>query len=128
MSMVYGFVKQTGGELMIESVVGEGTSVSLFLPRAGDHAEEREPPLAALPEPQGAGETILVVEHDEPVRELTVTMLTHLGYTTIGAEDGPSAIRALAAVDEVDLLFTDDSAARRHERCGYCGAGGGSPP
>lgn len=107
LSMVYGFVKQTGGDVMIESVLGEGTSVSLFLPRAGVSAEEPDQPLATQPEPRGVGETILVVEDDEHVRALTVIMLDRLGYTTLEAEDGPSAVRVLAAADEIDLLFTD---------------------
>lgn len=108
MSMVYGFVKQTGGEVMVESVAGEGTSVSLFLPAVASDAVQAEATSAETrPEQMGNGQRILVVEDDAPVRALTVAMLKRLGYATLEAEDGSGALRLLESDERIDLLFTD---------------------
>ena len=107
LSMVYGFVKQSNGYLELDSEVGRGTTVTLYLPRADEtpSAGERrgEPKL----QPHGKGETILVVEDDPAVRELVVGMLTGLGYRTIEAEDGKSALDIIDARPDIALLFTD---------------------
>ena len=106
LSMIYGFAKQSGGHAKIFSAEDHGTSVWLCLPRA----EAVEPPrVAAAPTlrlPRGS-ETILVVEDNASVREVVVTHLGGLGYRVVSAEDGPSALRMLAALERVDLLFTD---------------------
>jgi PAS domain S-box-containing protein len=107
LSMVYGFVKQSGGHVKLYSEPGHGTTVRLYLPRI---AEQQEP------EPAGhdtalagdhRGEVILVVEDDPDVRQLVLGMVDSLGYRTIAAIDGPSALEALERVGKVDLLFTD---------------------
>jgi PAS domain S-box-containing protein len=108
LSMVYGFAKQSGGDLLIESAPGVGTSVRLCLPRRAPGGAE----VAAGPEPpapRGRGdETILVCEDDEDVRAFTVQALGELGYGVLEAADGPAALRLLERQDErVDLLFTD---------------------
>jgi CheY-like chemotaxis protein len=104
--MIYGFAKQSGGHVKIFSAANHGTSVWLCLPRA-DAAEPTG--VAAAPTlrlPRG-NETILVVEDNESVREVVVTHLAGLGYRVVSAEDGPSAVRSLASLDRLDLLFTD---------------------
>ena len=105
LSMIYGFVKQSNGALMIYSEVGFGTSVKLFLPRAVQAAapeEARNAPFA-----RATGETILVVEDDPDVREVALAMLEGLGYMTRQAPDGPSAIAIIKADRSIQLLFTD---------------------
>ena len=106
LSMVYGFVKQSGGHVDISSTQGQGTSVKLYLPRAADEAP------AAVPEraddaPQGLGETLLVIEDDPEVRELVVAMLDSLGYSVIEAADVSGARQILAAGTKVDLVLSD---------------------
>jgi CheY-like chemotaxis protein len=102
---VYGFVKQSGGHVNIYSEEGLGTTIRIYLPRAGVQPEVA----AAGPAPalQGGGETILVVEDDTPVRSYVTALLGSLGYRVLSAAD---AAEALAIVDSgamFDLLFTD---------------------
>lgn len=108
LSMVYGFVKQTGGHLKIYSEPGEGTTVKIYLPRmVGEVAEEVERPSPPVAEAMGK-ETILVCEDDDDVRAYSVEVLSELGYRVLEAADGPSALRVLEDHSgTVDLLFTD---------------------
>ncbi|MGA0600260.1 PAS domain-containing protein [Caulobacter sp. KR2-114] len=108
LSMVYGFVKQSGGHVKVYSEVGVGTTVKIYLPRlvgAEAVADEVQAPLA----PEGTrDETILVCEDDDDVRAYSVEMLRELGYRVLEAHDGPSALRLLQRQEgRVDLLFTD---------------------
>ena len=107
LSQVYGFVKQSGGHVTIDSTVGHGTTIVLYLPRlAGDAPTVVEP--TASPAPGGAiDETVLVVEDDDEVRAFSVESLRELGYRVIEAHDGASALRLLERQPRVDLLFTD---------------------
>ncbi len=106
LSMVYGFVKQTGGHVKLYSEIGEGTTVKLYLPRSlSEEAVERR--TEVRPAPAGDGEAILVVEDEEGVRALTVETLRDLGYATLEAPDGQAALRVLESVANVRLLFTD---------------------
>jgi PAS domain S-box-containing protein len=107
LSMVYGFVKQSGGHVRLSSTVGVGTSAKIYLPRSQQTALPTEPPRAASNDPRGSGEIILVVEDDPHVRALTVRMLERLGYRVQVAEDGPGALKALERHAQIDLLFTD---------------------
>jgi hypothetical protein len=86
LAMVYNFVKQLGGHVIIHSEVGQGTTVNLYLPRAGARAVERHasPGMAATPESRSR-RVILVVEDDERVRQLTVTRLKSIGHDVIEA-------------------------------------------
>jgi PAS domain S-box-containing protein len=105
LSMVYGFVTQSGGHLKIDSEAGVGTSVRMYLPRSLAAAEAPQPP--APREVVGGSETILVVEDDAQVRAIVVALLADLGYHVLQA---PEAQAALAIIDSgvpVDLLFTD---------------------
>ena len=108
LSMVYGFVKQSGGHIKIYSELGHGTSVKLYLPRL-QIAETETSITESESTVQGSigDEVILVVEDDAAVRKLAVRLLRGLGYVTIEAEDGPAALIALNDAPQVDLLFTD---------------------
>ena len=108
LSMVYGFVKQSGGHVRIYSEVDYGTTVNIYLPKvlAAEPAAEAEAPrdegtLA------GRGEMVLVAEDDPRVRRITVARLQELGYRVREAENGRAAVAALEENGPVDLLFTD---------------------
>ncbi len=109
LSMVYGFVNQSGGHVRIESTPGRGTTVKLFMPRADetavDEADLHE--AESRSDPAGNGETILVVEDDVEVRRLVVRLLSRLGYASLEAEDAIEAMSVLESRSDVDLLFTD---------------------
>jgi two-component system, cell cycle sensor histidine kinase and response regulator CckA len=107
LSMVYGFMKQSGGHIKIYSEVGHGTTVRLYLPRAGrEGGGGRDGTTEARPLPRGS-ETILVVEDNVEVRRMVDSQLTGLGYKVIAAPHGPAALRVLESGVAVDLLFTD---------------------
>ena len=108
LSMVYGFVKQSGGHIDLDSALGEGTTVKLYLPRAGDAEAECPEDRHAPAEPGKRTETILVVEDDDDVRAYTVEILRELGYRVIEAHDGDAALRLLERQEQpVQLLLTD---------------------
>ena len=105
LAMVYGFAKQSDGDVGVVSTVGEGTVVTLTFPRwTGAVAEEA--PSVVTSSVHGT-ETVLVVEDDEAVRSYSVEALRELGYTVVEAIDGRSALDALDRLPTVDLLFTD---------------------
>ena len=107
LSMIYGFARQSNGHATIDSRPGQGTSVSLYLPRHhGDVADE--PAAAARVAGHAAtGETVLVVEDEPVVRGVILEMLGEQGYRTLEAVDGPSALAILRANARIDLLVTD---------------------
>ncbi len=107
LSMVFGFARQTGGQVLISSEEGEGTTVRIYLPRAEKEAliEGIIQP-AKLEKPTGK-ETILVVEDNKDLLGYLVKALDRLGYTTLEAEDGPAALDVMAASERIDLLLTD---------------------
>ncbi|OXI17073.1 ATP-binding protein [Burkholderia sp. AU15512] len=105
LSMVFGFVKQSGGHVSIDSTPGQGTTVRLTFPRCHGAAEEQ----ARMPQHDAVRghETILVVEDDADVRLTVVDMLAQLGYKVITASSGEAALRVLDSETPIDLLFTD---------------------
>ncbi len=104
MSMVYGFVKQSGGHIKIYSEQGHGTTIKLYLPPARGQVEVEAP----VPEPVRRGsEVILVVEDDQLVRNYVVTQLANLGYKTIAVPDARAALALVDKGEKFDLLFTD---------------------
>ena len=107
LSMVYGFAKQSGGHIKIDSEPGQGTTVKLYLPRATDFAERPAEPGPFPLVPAAGGETVLVVEDELGVRELAVLFLTDLGYRVLEAADGQSALASLERQPTIDLLFVD---------------------
>jgi PAS domain S-box-containing protein len=106
LSMVYGFVKQSGGHVRIYSEGGQGTTVKIYLPRltVSDGPGERRREGAVM---GGSGETVLVVEDDDEVRSFAVDSLRDLGYRVVEAADAEAALARLAGSPEVVLLFTD---------------------
>jgi CheY-like chemotaxis protein len=113
LSQIYGFVQQSGGFVRLESEVGLGTKVNLFLPRhelqeassTGDTEGSTDTP--ATEGRQVAGATVLVVEDEDGVRGLTVEALSELGCDIIQASDGPAALRIVQSSVRFDLLITD---------------------
>ena len=107
LSQVYGFAKQSGGAARIESKVGKGTTVRIYLPRADGRAAAGTVLHEELHKTPPAAATILVVEDDPDVREMIVGILSDLGYQTLVATNGPEALAILNDGHSVDLLFTD---------------------
>ncbi|MFU8896683.1 MAG: PAS domain S-box protein [Gammaproteobacteria bacterium] len=105
LAMVYGFVRQSGGQVNVYSEVGEGTTVKMYLPLA-DHAAAPRAEVPALESPRGS-EKILLVEDDDMVRMYAEELLASLGYDVITTSNGPEAIAILEQGGAVDLLFTD---------------------
>ena len=106
LSMVYGFVRQSGGHVKIYSEVGQGTTVTLYLPRSLG-AAEGERAAAALPPPLAGSGTVVVVEDDDDMRALATTQLERLGYTVHSASTGPDALETIERNPEAMLLLTD---------------------
>ena len=108
LSQVYGFVKQSGGNVKIYSELGHGTTVKIYLPRL-----DSDEPTVASPESEGrvprssAGQTILVVEDENDVRAYTSSILSELGYRVLEAPTAAIALRTLQNHGEITLLFTD---------------------
>jgi len=107
LSMIYGFSKQSGGHVVIHSVVGEGTTVSLFLPRFGGDLPQEHPVNVGHSPFANNGETVLIVEDDPAVRVLVSTVLSDLGYAFVEACDGDSAVPILDSAQRIDLLISD---------------------
>ncbi|MEO7399188.1 MAG: PAS domain S-box protein [Polaromonas sp.] len=109
LSMIYGFAKQSGGHLRIHSQPGQGTEVSLYLPRRQPSTDAQVPVHESVPGGclQAEGETILVVEDDAAVRMIVLDELNELGYTTLEAVDGPTALPILQSAQRIDLLISD---------------------
>lgn len=108
LSMVYGFVKQTGGHVHIDSDEGEGTVVHLYLPCRRDITESNVAAVDGLDVPRAInGERVLVVEDEDAVRMLVVDVLQELGYSTLEAGDGKAALPYLQGRERIDLLISD---------------------
>jgi PAS domain S-box-containing protein len=109
LSMVYGFVKQSGGNVQLYSEAGRGTSVRIFLPSAAASRQAAGPSTpdglpAAMP---GGSETILVVEDDARVRRVAIARLRSLGYQIVEADNGAAGLAALLDGPEIAMIFTD---------------------
>lgn len=108
LSMIYGFARQSGGQIRIHSEVDRGTTVCLQLPR---HERELELPEPALPVSRaaltGQGEAVLVVDDESSVRMLVTEVLSSLGYVAIEAADSQAGLRILQSDVRIDLLVTD---------------------
>ena len=108
LSMIYGFVRQSGGQIRIDSEVGSGTTICIYLPRHHGEADEPEAP-AALGEPPRAEHprTVLVVDDEPSVRMLVIETLEELGYVAIEAADSASGLKVLQSDVDLDLLVSD---------------------
>jgi len=107
LSMIYGFARQSHGHVSIHSVVGQGTTVSLFLPRYVGEVIADEPLNPALLPFANAGETVLIVEDDPAVRVLVSAVLSELGYAFVEAGDADSAMPIIESSQRIDLLISD---------------------
>jgi PAS domain S-box-containing protein len=107
LSMIYGFARQSNGQVRIYSELGEGTTVCVYLPRYAGNAllleEEESLALAAA----ASGETILVVDDEATIRHLIDEVLDEQGYTVIGAADGAAGLKVLQSGAKIELLITD---------------------
>ena len=108
LSMVYGFVRQSGGQARVYSEFGQGAMVCLYLPRHHGEAESADAlaPLAVAPRAE-QGETVLVVDDEPTVRMLVTEVLEDLGYIAIEAADGTAGLQVLQSDVRIDLLITD---------------------
>ncbi len=108
LSMIYGFIRQSGGQVRIYSEVGQGTTMCLYLPR-GHQAPAEAAADAGLDaaELQGSGEVVLVVDDEPTVRMLIAEVLGDFGYASLEAHDGPAGLKLLQSSARVDLLVTD---------------------
>ena len=107
LSMVYGFVRQSEGQVRIYSEPGQGTTMCMYFPRfAGDavpgEAEPRDEPVAA-----GDGQVVLVIDDESTIRLVVAEVLTESGYQVIDADDGPSGLKLLQSSRRIDRLVTD---------------------
>jgi CheY-like chemotaxis protein len=108
LSMIYGFVRQSGGQVRIYSEIGQGTTMCLYFPRVHSTAEpelavtDLAPPLQSL-----VGETVLVVDDEPAIRALITDTLIDLGYNAIEAGDGVSGLAMLRSQPGIQLLVTD---------------------
>lgn len=109
LSMVYGFARQSGGQVRIHSELGKGTSMCIYLPRYMGATEEAQPgdtPYAAQ-SAAGDGEIVLVVDDEQTIRMLIREVLVEHGYSPLEAGDGPTALAILRSNIRIDLLITD---------------------
>jgi len=108
LSMIYGFARQSGGQVRIYSEPGQGAMVCLYLPRHQGNADQADVPAELSDAPRaGYGETVLVVDDEPAVRMLVTEVLEDRGYTAIEAADGSAGLRVLQSNARMDLLVTD---------------------
>lgn len=109
LSQVYGFVQQSGGFVRVDSALGQGTTVRLYLPRhEGQSAEvARNPHAISLPEQAGTSQVVLLVDDEDAARAPAAERLRELGYSVLEAADGPAALHLLQSSELPSLLITD---------------------
>ncbi|MES2291563.1 MAG: PAS domain S-box protein [Pseudomonadota bacterium] len=108
LSMIYGFVRQSGGQVRIYSELGAGTTMCLYLPRhIGEVEDAPDDHLKSLPSGGGHGETVLVIDDELSVRTMVADVLNDIGYRVIEAVDGPSGLKVIQSNTRLDLLVTD---------------------
>lgn len=107
LSMIFGFTKQSGGHVSIESEVARGTTVKLYLPRASATVPGRADTVAAMPARARSGETVMVVDDEDLVRLVMTDVPKELDYKHVHAIDGATALPILRSAQKIDLLITD---------------------
>ena len=107
LSMVFGFAKQSNGHVSIESRLGAGTTVKLYLPKAGGKSGRENDAATARPDVQGRQEVVLVLEDEADVRSLVVSLVKMLGYLPLEAANGPEALAILEGDRRIDVLLSD---------------------
>jgi PAS domain S-box-containing protein len=108
LSMIYGFARQSGGQVRIYSELGQGSTLSLYLPRhqGSEELTEDQPERHDMPRAD-EGETVLVIDDEPSVRMLVTEVLQDLGYVAIEAGDGPAGLKIVQSGQRIDLLITD---------------------
>jgi PAS domain S-box-containing protein len=104
LSQVYGFVRQSGGFIVVHSELERGTTIEICLPHTDEVVAKTTPGLAIAPQAEGL---VLVVDDDENVREVSMALLAALGYKTVEASDAMQALATLGAREDIDLVFSD---------------------
>jgi PAS domain S-box-containing protein len=107
LSMIHGFVRQSGGQVRVYSELGQGTTMCLYLPRFAGELDADLTEVADDRLEQGQGETVLVIDDEEPIRMLISDVLGEAGYNILEAADGPSGLKLLQSDARIDLLITD---------------------
>ncbi|QDG94757.1 response regulator (plasmid) [Rhizobium sp. NIBRBAC000502774] len=109
LSMIFGFAKQSGGQVRVHSEVGKGTSVTVMLPRheVAETADEDATRSSLVEHRAETGETVLVIDDESLVRMLVIDVLEELGYRAIEAGDGPEGMAVLRSDIHIDLMITD---------------------
>ncbi len=107
LSMIHGFVRQSGGQVRIYSELGKGTTMCMYLPRISGTIDKLGRPEMLHATESGHGETVLVVDDDATVRMLMVEVLEEAGYVALEAGDGSAGLRILQSDARIDLLITD---------------------
>ena len=108
LSMVYGFARQSGGQVRIASTIGRGTTMSLYLPRhAGTVDEVNDGAWAPLESRAGLDETVLVIDDEPTVRMLIAEVLEDMGYQSVEAQDGATGLKVVQSETRIDLMITD---------------------
>jgi signal transduction histidine kinase/PAS domain-containing protein len=106
LSMIYGFVRQSGGQVRVYSEVGKGTTMCLYFPRfVGELSDDERSEDLSID--RGAGETVLVIDDEPAIRMVIAEVLTEVGYRVIEAADGRSGLGIIQAGGRIDLLITD---------------------
>ena len=106
LSMIYGFVRQSGGQVRAYSEVGKGTTMCIYLPRHTGVVDDKAAQAEVTVE-RGFGETVLVVDDEPNIRMLVSEVLTEQHYRILDAKDGPSAFAILESGKRIDLMITD---------------------
>jgi len=108
LSMIYGFARQSGGQVRIYSEVGKGTNVCLYLPRdMGQESNDDERPSGFLPAPESTEATVLVIDDEPTVRMLVAEVLHELGYVALEAGDAVEGLKIVQSETRIDLMVTD---------------------
>lgn len=106
--MIYGFARQSGGTVEINSEIGEGTTIRLYLPRSlAEFTDFGDAPISRNEHPHGQGRTVLVVEDEQSVRAMVMEVLQDQGFRAISATDGAAGLEVLESEAHIDLLITD---------------------
>jgi len=107
LSMIYGFARQSGGQVQILSELGKGTRICVYLPQHGGPAVPQDDTLTSTTVENSGGGTILLVDDEASIRHLIDEILDEIGYTVIGAADGAAGVKVLQSGARIDLLITD---------------------
>ncbi|MGB7973958.1 MAG: PAS domain S-box protein [Roseiarcus sp.] len=107
LSMVYGFVRQSGGQVTVKSEVGKGATISMYLPRADPDETADQESVSTPARAAAAGHTVVVVDDEAMIRMLIVDVLQDLGYLVLEASTGAAGLKAIRSNARIDLLITD---------------------